>query len=93
MVVVAFRAAEMPVSKKVEIYCVQAYWRDRRGLAKGKFQQFAGHELAMRAARSASAKAAGVALYIMRGYPGTDTWDLPVVVARFGEVPEELAGS
>lgn len=92
MVVVAFREAAQaaPVSNKVEIFCVQAYWRDRRGLAKGRFQQFASREKALRAGKAASVKAAGVAVYVMRGYPGTDTWDGPVMIARLGELPEGL---
>lgn len=92
MVVVAFRdvTRPAPTSRKVEVYCVQAYWRDRRGLAKGRFQQFSSREAAMRAAKAAAIRAPGVAVYVMRGYPGTDTWDQPVIVARFGELPEGL---
>lgn len=92
MTVVALRAVRPPVSRKVEIFCVQAYWRDRRGLAKGKFQQFASRELALRAGRAAAVKAAGVLVYVMRGYPGTDTWDAPVAIARHGEVPAVSEG-
>lgn len=87
MAVVQIAPYRDPVRRQVTVYCVQAYWRDRRGLAKGKFQQFASVEVAMRAARTASARAAGVLVYVMRGYPGTDTWDEPAAVARFGDVP------
>lgn len=89
MTVVAFRAAAPPPQRKVAIYCVQAYWRDRKGLAKGKFEQFAALEPAMRAAKAGSVRAAGVAVYVYRGYVGTDTWDEPVRVARFGATPCE----
>lgn len=91
MVVVALRPVEAPACRKVEIYCVQAFWRDRRGLAKGRFQQFAAQEPALRAAKAGAIKAAGVSVYVMRGYPGTDTWDPPVVIAKFGEVPKQPA--
>jgi hypothetical protein len=87
MAVVPFPAAAEPSKRKVEIFCVQSYWRDRKGLAKGRFQQFAAQEPALRAAQAAAVRAAGVTVYVMRGYVGTDTWDRPVVVAKLGEVP------
>lgn len=87
MTVVALRAAAEPVSRQVSVYCVQAYWRDRSGLAKGKFQQFGLMELALRAGKAASVKSAGVLVYRMRGYVGTDVWSGPVVLATYGDVP------
>ena len=88
MNVVAFKAAAEPLSRQVAVYCVQAYWRDRQGLARGKFQQFGSMEAALRAGRVASAKAAGVSVYVVRGYVGTDVWSEPRVIATHGQVPE-----
>lgn len=87
MNVVALRAVRDPLQRQVRVFCVQAYWRDRAGLAKGKFQQFSSQEAALRAGKVASAKAAGVLVYAMQGYVGTDVWSEPHVIARHGETP------
>ena len=44
----------------------------------------------MRAGQKAAVKAAGVLVYVMRGYVGTDTWDRPATLAKFGETPDQI---
>lgn len=91
MTVVAFRAAAPePTSRQVSVYCVQTYWRDRRGLAKGRFEQFGSMELALKAGKAASIKAAGVSVYLIKGYAGSEVWSDPRVIASYGSVPSDV---
>ena len=78
---------EEPRSRLVTIYCVQAYWRDREKLAKGRFQQFGTEAAARGAGKAAALRNAGVVVFSVRGSPEADYWEEPMVLAIHGEKP------
>jgi len=78
---------EGAATNEVTVYCVQAYWRDREKLARGRFRQFAKEEAAIGAGKAAAIRNAGVVVFSVSGHPEADYWEEPVVIATFGDVP------
>ena len=86
--VLAFRPVEETSSPLVTIFCVQAYWRDRLKLAKGRWEQFTSMEAALRAGKAALGRAPAVVVYRVRGNPEADYWEAPIVLAALGEAAQ-----
>ena len=82
-----FRQAE-PATKLTTVFCVQAYWRDRAKLVRGKFQQFSSMESALRAGKTAGTRAPRVEVFRWRGIAESDYCAERTVLAIFGEKPE-----
>ena len=90
------RAVYSPPTRRLTVYCVQVYWRDRVKLARGKLLQFGSAGEALEAGRTASVKAAGVAVFRLRGFVSADymgdqeidpeRFD-KIILATYGDVP------
>ena len=77
-----------PATKLTTVFCVQAYWRDRTKLVRGKFQQFGSMEAALRAGKAAADRAPRVEVFRWRGIAESDYCAERTVLATYGEVPE-----
>lgn len=86
--VLAFGREEEPSSPLVTVFCVQAFWRDRAKLAKGRFEQFPSMESALRAGKAAALRAPAVVVYRVRGNAEAGFWEEPVVLAALGEAAQ-----
>ncbi len=86
--VVAFRPVEALSPHLVTVFCVQAYWRDRAKLARGRWREFVSMEAALRAGRAEAGRAPAVVVYRMRGNPQVDYWEEPIILATHGEAAQ-----
>lgn len=73
------------------IYCAQGFWLRGGRLSGGEVYQFSTEERARLGADALLTGCDGVAVFSLDGYPDTDLWEDPVMIARFGEVPAMAA--
>lgn len=73
------------------LYCVQPYRHAAGQLARGDLRRLISRDAAIRAARAMRGQCAGVVVYRVTGSPDADYWSEPVLIARAGEVPADVA--
>lgn len=72
-------------------FCVLPFVRREGRLVAGDAERYREQAPAIGAARRMRRRVAGVAVYRVTGWPVQDAWSEPVVLARFGETPNDLA--
>lgn len=80
---------------QVEIFYVQPYWRDRGRLGEGRRREFRTEREAQVTARALAERYARVDVFRVAGYPASDLWGRPRLIAKLerdteGQLP--LAG-
>jgi hypothetical protein len=70
---------------KVTRWCVQPFERRGGRVSPGEPLQFYTREEALRAARAARKRLAGVRVYEVTGWPVHDIWDRPRLLSAAGE--------
>lgn len=72
-------------------FCVQPYVLRGRALVAADVERYREPDDAMAAAERMRRRVAGVAVFKVTGWPMQDAWRDPVVLARIGETPADLA--
>ena len=68
-------------------FCVQAFAHKGGVLVADLAQQFRQRDQAVAAGRRAYRWAAGVAVYVVDGEPGSNLWREPLLIASMGDTP------
>lgn len=82
---------ESKVSKvsRLTVFCVQSYRAAEGRLQRDGYLQFTSATEAETAGERLSARADGVAITVMDGYPEADAWNEPELFASVGRIPRE----
>lgn len=71
------------------IFLAQAFHWHNGKLEPGRKYQFSSAAAAIEAGQGLAPTSPGVAVFSLDGDPATDTWDDPVLLARYGVAPPD----